>query len=82
MATPYSAGDLSRAQSSQTCRRPAASGPGAPGPSTTAGLPSPNVPGAILIVSASTTHRIWGGREGAGEKAGPGGPLSCIRILK
>jgi hypothetical protein len=31
---------------------------GACGLSTTAGLPSPNVPGAILIVSDSTTHRI------------------------
>jgi hypothetical protein len=32
MARPYPAGDLSRAQSSQLWRRPAASGPGVPGP--------------------------------------------------
>lgn len=45
-----------------------------------AGLPSPHVPGAILIVSDSITQRISGGCEGAGERAGPGGPLLCIRL--
>ena len=48
------------------------------GLSKTAGLPSPSVPGAILIVSDSQSHRIEDGRVGAGERAGPVGPLFCI----
>jgi hypothetical protein len=59
MARPYPAGDLSRAQSSQICRRPAASGPGAPGPfnNQRAYLP-PMFPAPSLFVSDSTPHRI------------------------
>ena len=59
MAKPYPAGGVSIAQSNPTCCGPAAPGPGAPGPfSKTAGLPSPNVPGAILIVSDSTLNGL------------------------
>jgi hypothetical protein len=69
MARPYSAGGVSIAQSNPTCRRPAAaaacdlqqsSGPTFP----------PGIPGAILIVSDSTLHRI----EGQGERVRERGP--------
>ena len=56
MARPYSAGGVSIAESNQLAVGPLLL------PLATfknpAGLPSPRVPGAILTVSDSTTHRI------------------------
>ena len=56
MARPYSAGGVSIAQSNQHAVGPPILA--ACGLSTTAGLPSPRVPGAILIVSDSQSHWI------------------------
>jgi hypothetical protein len=56
MARPYSAGDLSRAQRARHAVGPLLLVPARRGLSKTAGLPSPRVPGAILIVSDSTLN--------------------------
>ena len=80
MARPYSAGGVSRAQSNPTCRRPAAAA--ACGLQHFSGPTFPPCSRRHPYCFRQQSHRIWGGREGAGERAGPGGPLSCIRILE
>jgi hypothetical protein len=56
MATPYSAGGVSIAQSNQHVVGPLLLA--ACGLSTISGPTFPRVPGAVLIVSDSNTHRI------------------------
>jgi len=78
MARPYPAGGVSIAESNHHAVGPlllplAAS-------RHSAGLPSPRVPGAILIVSDSTTQRIWAQEWGCGGEDRPGGSRPRIRI--
>jgi hypothetical protein len=74
MARPYWAGDLSNAEWSLMCCRPAACRRLRPS-NKSAGLPSPHVPADILSgghalcsSSDSKTQRIWGQRERGGRE--------------
>lgn len=78
MARLYSAGGVSIAESSQTCRRPAACRRVRP-VNHSAGLLPPHVPGAIRVVSHSPPDLGQVAGERCGGEAESGGPFSRVR---